>query len=246
MLITCDGCSSKIRVPDKAAGKRVKCPKCANMIRVPALETPSHPAPDSGGVSSAPLPPLPKFEPEPPEEQGTEVTSRPSSKGSKPPPIKKTSGGRTAWDDDDDDDVDIRSRRGRRDDDDDGDDDRPPRRRHDRYDDDDDDDDYDDLNVRRRRARRPTNSMATTGMVMGIVSVVSLIAPICCCGLVGCGILATLNGTLALIFGIMGKVPGSESQATTGIICGAIGLVLGLIEIALGVVFIGAHFGGRF
>jgi predicted Zn finger-like uncharacterized protein len=233
MLITCDGCNAKIRVPDKAAGKRVKCPKCANMIKVPAADPAAADDPETSGMSSTPLPPPPAPEPETPDEQGTEITSTPSSKESKPPPIKKSSS-KAAWDDEDD----------VEDEDDDDDDDRRKRRR--KRDDDDEDEEDDDLDVRKRRVRKvrkPVNGMATTAMSMGIVSVTCLIAPICCCGLLGCGILATITGTLALIFGFMGKVPGSEAQAMTGIICGAIAVVLGLIELIIGFVVIGAHFG---
>lgn len=38
MLITCSNCQSKIRVPDSAAGKKGKCPKCATVITIPAAE----------------------------------------------------------------------------------------------------------------------------------------------------------------------------------------------------------------
>ena len=41
MLITCTGCDTKMRVPDDAAGKIVKCPKCALRITVPASESPA-------------------------------------------------------------------------------------------------------------------------------------------------------------------------------------------------------------
>jgi predicted Zn finger-like uncharacterized protein len=36
MLVTCPNCQSKIRVPDAAAGKKGKCPKCATVISIPA------------------------------------------------------------------------------------------------------------------------------------------------------------------------------------------------------------------
>ena len=132
MLITCDGCNTKIRVPDSAAGKRVKCPKCATLIRVPELEPTSESAnPESAGVSSTPLPPAPKPTPEPAQEKaaedtdGTGVTSTPSSSRSKPPPIKKSNS--AAWDEDDDlddDDDDRKKKRSKRDDDNDDDDDK--------------------------------------------------------------------------------------------------------------------------
>src|SRR5262245_15643598 len=34
--VTCTGCASTMKVPDNVAGKRVKCPKCANVLTVPA------------------------------------------------------------------------------------------------------------------------------------------------------------------------------------------------------------------
>ncbi len=40
MLITCSNCESKIRVPDSAAGKKGKCPKCGIVIAIPAAEAP--------------------------------------------------------------------------------------------------------------------------------------------------------------------------------------------------------------
>ncbi len=33
--ITCDGCKKRLRIPDTAAGKRVKCPQCQHVLRVP-------------------------------------------------------------------------------------------------------------------------------------------------------------------------------------------------------------------
>ncbi len=38
MLITCSSCQSKIRVPEAAAGKKGKCPKCGTIIVIPTLE----------------------------------------------------------------------------------------------------------------------------------------------------------------------------------------------------------------
>jgi predicted Zn finger-like uncharacterized protein len=40
MQVTCSNCQSKIRVPDSAAGKKGKCPKCGNIIAIPALAAP--------------------------------------------------------------------------------------------------------------------------------------------------------------------------------------------------------------
>lgn len=50
MQVTCSNCQSKIRVPDSAAGKKGKCPKCGNVIVIPALEAPAdEPAPAAAG-----------------------------------------------------------------------------------------------------------------------------------------------------------------------------------------------------
>jgi hypothetical protein len=50
MLVTCDKCQSKIKVPDSAAGKRGKCPKCGAIIAIPAAEAPEPAeAPAAGG-----------------------------------------------------------------------------------------------------------------------------------------------------------------------------------------------------
>jgi predicted Zn finger-like uncharacterized protein len=244
MLITCDGCNSKIRVPDKAAGKRVKCPKCATMIKVPALETPPDaPSADSAtaGVSSTPLPPPPEAETpreQPAEETtGNEVTSTPSSKGSKPPPIKKSSGGKPAWDDNPDDDDGREKKRSKRDDDDDededDDDDRKKKRRK--------RDDDDDLDVRKKRGRKGTpNSLALTSMIIGIVSAVFALPacwPGCCCFVPS--LIAIATGTVAVITGFMGKgKPESDGMAMTGIICGFVGIGCAVAGVLLYFAFI--------
>src|SRR5690242_6047025 len=44
MLITCSNCQSKIRVPDSAAGKKGKCPKCGTVIAIPLEEPPAEAA----------------------------------------------------------------------------------------------------------------------------------------------------------------------------------------------------------
>jgi phage FluMu protein Com len=38
MQITCASCGKKLKVPDTAAGKKVKCPGCEAVIRIPASE----------------------------------------------------------------------------------------------------------------------------------------------------------------------------------------------------------------
>jgi hypothetical protein len=46
--VHCDSCKRKLRVPDTAAGKRIKCPKCQGVISVP-----SGSAPGGGGSSGS-------------------------------------------------------------------------------------------------------------------------------------------------------------------------------------------------
>ena len=240
MLITCDGCNSKIRVPDSAAGKRVKCPKCATLIKVPQPEPTSESAnPESAGVSSTPLPPAPEPTPTPAKEEapaetdGTEVTTTPSSPGSKPPPIKKS--GSAAWDADDDadddDDDDRKKKRSKRDDD----------------DDDDDDDDLDVRNKRRGRKGAPTNSLALTSMIMGIVAAVFALPacwPGCCCFVPN--VIAIITGTIAVVTGYKVKnLPGSEGMAMTGIICGFVAIGCAVLGVILYFVFLALHIGVR-
>jgi ribosomal protein S27E len=33
--VECKSCGHKARVPDNAAGKKIRCPKCNNVIQVP-------------------------------------------------------------------------------------------------------------------------------------------------------------------------------------------------------------------
>ena len=215
MLIHCHACNSKMRAPDSAAGKRVKCPKCAAIVRVPTTEAPDT-DPEAAGVSSAPLPPAPPpvtVEPESAnddESTGTEVTaSKPRAKTDDEPDGKAR--GRTREWDDEDDPEDFR--------------------------------DYDDLNVRRAGARNSINNFAMTGMVLGFVSLGIETGGLCCCGLIGAGAIGTVTGILGASCGYMGKVPGSENYAMTGLICGSIGAGLGLVELITGIAVIGLHFG---
>ncbi len=54
MQVTCSNCQSKIRVPDSAAGKKGKCPKCGNVIAIPELDTTTdEPAPEPGAEAAA-------------------------------------------------------------------------------------------------------------------------------------------------------------------------------------------------
>ena len=175
MLIVCDGCNSKVRVPDSAAGKRVKCPKCLTVIRVPAAETPAEdakPEPEPTNVSATPMapPPPPEEEPQeiaplPQEEEPQEIapvsedvpadplsfSTTPISPSEKAPKSKsdpdESPRKHRGRDEEDDEDDRPRGKKKRDDDDDEG--DRVRRKSKSR----DDDDDDDDGPPRRRRKR---------------------------------------------------------------------------------------------
>jgi Protein of unknown function (DUF1559) len=40
--VICQSCGASLRVPDTVAGKKIKCPKCSGITRVPAAATPPH------------------------------------------------------------------------------------------------------------------------------------------------------------------------------------------------------------
>jgi hypothetical protein len=80
-------------------------------------------------------------------------------------------------------------------------------------------------------------------MILGITSVSSMFVMICCCGMLGAGAVASITGVLALVFGFLGKAPGSESYTMTGLICGGIGAVGGACEFFGGIAILGLHFG---
>jgi hypothetical protein len=124
----------------------------------------------------------------------------------------------------------------------DDDDDEPPRTRS-RYDEDEDDDEEDeekdlddDFDVRRRRRPAGVNGLAMTSMITGIVAAVSVPGS-CCCG--GFWFIALVCAILAIVFGFLGKTPGSESYAWTGIICGIVTLVLLVVALVALFGFVG-------
>src|ERR1019366_3445827 len=59
--IVCTGCEKKLKVPDAAAGKKIRCPACKAVVAVPAVEEFVEPddfvEPDEEtAVAEAPLP----------------------------------------------------------------------------------------------------------------------------------------------------------------------------------------------
>jgi predicted Zn finger-like uncharacterized protein len=67
MLITCSNCQSKIRVPDSAAGKKGKCPRCGTVIAIPATGEAAEEAPAEAPAEPPPPPPEPVAEAPPAE-----------------------------------------------------------------------------------------------------------------------------------------------------------------------------------
>ena len=112
MLIVCTKCQSNIHVPQTAAGKKGKCPRCGTVLTVPPA-TPPAVAP----------PPAPEPPPVPPPVPATAYASEipPPLPAPEPPPVPRAPRGYDADDEprrrrynDDDDDDDLSIRRPRR------------------------------------------------------------------------------------------------------------------------------------
>jgi hypothetical protein len=66
MQFQCE-CGTTLSVPDAAAGKKAKCPKCGKIVPVPALASPApEPAPQPVAAPEPTTPPEPAAQPEPP------------------------------------------------------------------------------------------------------------------------------------------------------------------------------------
>ncbi len=73
-MLTCPGCQATLRVRDDMAGKKIKCPRCAELVPVPAgkaVTAKGRPAADEGFTEVKPLP-------------ASKVKSAPGSKGAVP------------------------------------------------------------------------------------------------------------------------------------------------------------------
>lgn len=235
MLITCSGCKSQMRAPDTLAGKKVKCPKCATIMVVPAAEPPSVPAPPPPPPEPITLEPLPApppspepitVEPLPSDAAATGFSAEPITV--EPLPSPPTDAGGTE--------VTASPPRGRFEDQDEPrgrfeDLDQPSRGpRRDRF--------GEDMDIRRPgEGAGPVDQRAMTSMVLGIVGLGFGTVGCLCCGAFGAGI-GLICGVLALIFGIKGKSRGSEVYANTGIYCGIAAIAIGLIGAAIGIAVI--------
>lgn len=230
MQIVCTNCQAKIKVPDSAAGKRGKCPKCGTVLTIPAA-VPSEAgvegknAPETGMMAEAP----------PPEVAGEEAAGGYSAA---PPPLPSASSRNTYEDD--------RRPRQRDDDYDEG-----PRRRRD------DDDEYDDEPRRRDRRdvdilrRPPSIGLSLTSMILGITAMVITLAStiagglfglICPCGFIGGYIGIGLSGILALVslpLGFVGLNKGGKGFAVTGLITSGLSVLLIVLYVILSLLGIG-------
>jgi hypothetical protein len=250
MLIACSSCQAKIKVPDNAAGKKGKCPKCGAVMLIPAAEAAPEVPPEVPPVAAAPAPPpppapapaLPDLFP-----RAEEAVSETPSSG--PPPIPTRS--RRDRDEDEEDEEDRPSRRRR--DDDAGEEDDEPRRRG-------------DLDI--QRPRKESRGLSLTSMILGIIAfgvalvsvlggfvfgAVLLAAFACPCGCLGAplgygGI--ALSGVLSLVaipLGLFGLGKGGRGMAITGISLSVVTLLLCLVVLLLtllgfgGLLVIGAN-----
>src|SRR5258706_5470591 len=93
MLIQCTNCASKIRVPDSAAGKKGKCPKCSTVLVIPAAGLSLPDAPPSAPAPAEPdLPEVDVKEAPPVEQTRTAYASAvPPPLPSAPPPALRAS-----------------------------------------------------------------------------------------------------------------------------------------------------------
>jgi len=92
--------------------------------------------------------------------------------------------------------------------------------------------------------QKTTNGMAIAALIMGILSIVSLL---CCCYFAIFGqIIGLITGVLGIIFGVVskknngGKVPG---MGVAGIVMGAIGALLNIVLLLIYIVAVGAASG---
>jgi hypothetical protein len=231
LSIQCPACKRKLNVPDKVAGKRVKCPGCgvgflakapeSEFVEPEVVETEAVAVPveddepddkprrrprddDDERVSAKPQRRRPREE----DEDDERVSSRPQGRRKSP-----------RDDDEDEEDDRQRKRRRSRDEVDDEDDDRPRRRRRR---DEDDDDDY---GIRRRREPHRGALILTLGII-------TIPAGLCCAlpGLIMGAITTNLARAdfIAMKSGHMDR--SGHALTMAGNICAMVGIVISLLN----------------
>jgi predicted Zn finger-like uncharacterized protein len=211
MLITCSNCQSKIKVPDNAAGKKGKCPKCGNVIVIPAAEPPVDediaPAPKSS-ASAFEAPAKKKPAPPPAEEEDYVEEGE--------PPLPKSKSAR------DEDEIEDEEYDEQEEEDD---DDRPSRKK---------------LKKLKKGPQSIGLSLTSMilgicGVVFGTGG-----CCVPCLG-IWTSPLPFLLGAGAIITGIFGLKKGGTGFAITGLVTGGVGLLEALVAIALFIFGVGGN-----
>jgi hypothetical protein len=182
IAVTCPGCSARMKAPDAAAGKKVKCPKCQGAITVPGsaqfevVDEPSAPA-KHPGFGGGPKPAI-EAAPEVLEEEKPRPKTRAEDDDEGEKPRKKS---KAAVEEDDENE---KPRKRRRDEDDERDeDDKPRKKRRDEDDEDDkprkktrDQDDEDDRPTKKKKKKRSADDEGGgTNLVRNIIGGVLLV-----------------------------------------------------------------------
>jgi predicted Zn finger-like uncharacterized protein len=110
IALTCPSCAKKLQVKDESAGKKVKCPKCGELIKVPVPEIPEE-IEELEEMEEAPPPPVSKSKkplPSRSKPQPEEDEEEPPRRGKKGPPEKpgRNLSRKKSYADEDDDDLD--------------------------------------------------------------------------------------------------------------------------------------------
>jgi WD40 repeat protein len=183
IAVTCPGCSAKMKAPDAAAGKKVKCPKCQGVITVPGsaqfevVDEQSAPA-KRPGFGGGPKPTM-KAAPEVVEE---EEKPNPKVKDEDEEDEKPRKNSKAAVEEDEEDE---KPRKKRRDEDDKRDAvDKPRKKAKAAAEDDEDDkprkktrdeDDEDDRPTKKKKKKRSDDEGGATNMVRNVIGVVLLV-----------------------------------------------------------------------
>jgi len=223
MQIACTNCQAKIKVPDSAAGKKGKCPKCGTMLIIPVAPPAEEMKAPQTGMMAEPPPARVDIEAE-------------AADADYNPPVPKrppTTAERDDYEDEADRDDERRSRRGR--DEDDLDDEQ--RRRS-----------SGEMDILRRQ---PSIGLSLTSMILGIASILITLAStiggglfglFCPCGFIGGYLGVGLSGILALVslpLGFVGMNKGGKGFAITGLATSGISVVLILLYVVLSILGIG-------
>ena len=226
--ITCTGCDKKLKVPDAAAGKKIRCPACKAVIAVPMQEEFVEPddlvEPDEETAVTESPPSVKKPKTRDKEQADEETAISESSTKAK----KK----KAAWDDADDSAESEKSRSidedagyGLDEEEDEEEERRRKKKKKKRY-----EEDFGDMRPRRRKA--PHRGVLV--LVLGLVTL--LLACLCplACWISGAITLTMANTDLAIMQnGSMDK--SGQGMTTAGKICAMIGVALGLIVVILNI-----------